>query len=213
MTFASGPISGSAAGFENRDLPLGPDDHHGVVERVEDRGQPVALRATGRRTSPAGPPASSPARVPSSVISSRPPGPTSGSSSRPSVIRAALSARRLTREVIAVAIRNPITTAIAIATPCACEPIAAQRLDRLGDLLRSLGASEQGAGEPTVSEHRRGRQRDRVGQRVRRPASLGGQRRPPCGAREPLPGAPPARCVASRGARARRTPRRSSRGP
>ena len=56
---------------------------------------------------------------PRSVISSRPPAPSSGSSRSPSLIRAALSASRLTRDVIALAIRNETRTATRTATPSA----------------------------------------------------------------------------------------------
>ncbi len=53
------------------------------------------------------------------MISSRPPVPSSGSSSSPSLIRAALWASRLTREVIALAIKNETRTATTTATPSA----------------------------------------------------------------------------------------------
>ena len=71
--------------------------------------------------------------IPSSVISSRPPVPSSGSSSLPSVIRAALPASRLTRVVIAVAIRKPTTTASATAIAA-----AVRRSPRSASIVRSI---------------------------------------------------------------------------
>ena len=79
---------------------------------------------------------------PRSAISSRPPVPWRGSSSLPSVIRAALPASRLTRVVIAVAIRKPITTAARDRDCARRQAIAANRVDGAFDLPgRSARAS------------------------------------------------------------------------
>ena len=143
-TLPSGPISGSAAGFENRTSPSGADDHHGLVERVEDRRQPVPLRRERAERLPQRDPHRLQRRPELGDLVAAAGPLAAARRAVPRVIRAALSARRLTREVIAVAIRNPITIATAIATAGAREAIAAQRLDRLGDLLRSLGAARAG---------------------------------------------------------------------
>ena len=86
--------------------------------------------------------------MPSSVISSRPPVPSSGSSSLPSVIRAALPASRLTRVVIAVAIRKPITTATATAIAA-----AVRRSPRIASMVRSI-SSGRSARASTAPERR-----------------------------------------------------------